>query len=73
MRRVGPTNVHQTCADGLPGHPLDQVKVVDYHCAYSAFNGYHFTQSDYSALRCRACGTSWRTKARYVEEIGMLA
>jgi len=33
---------------------------------YSAFNGYHFTPSDYSLVRCTTCGSHWRTKAAYV-------
>ena len=33
---------------------------------YSAFNGYHFTASDYSEVVCVDCLTSWRTKAKYV-------
>ena len=35
----------------------------------SAFNGYHWTPSDYSALRCLACGRFWRTKAEYVDTV----
>lgn len=33
---------------------------------YSAFNGYHYTPSDYSLVRCGTCGAHWRTKAGYV-------
>ena len=32
----------------------------------SAFNGYHYTPSDYSSVSCRECGACWRTKAAYV-------
>ena len=32
----------------------------------SAFNGGHFTPSDYSLIKCEACGRRWRTKAAYV-------
>jgi hypothetical protein len=39
------------------------------YCNYSAFNGYHWTPSDYSEVRCSECRTSWRTKARYVEHL----
>lgn len=39
----------------------------------SAFNGYAVTPSAYSSLRCipalGGCGTVWRTKAAYVDEI----
>lgn len=33
---------------------------------YSAFNGYHFTPSDYSEVMCLKCGWRWRTKAQWV-------
>ncbi len=75
MKRVGPGTAKDTsggytvCADGVRGHPLDKVNVVIWHGNFSAFNGYTFTPSDYSALRCTACGAYWRTKAAYVEEI----
>ena len=37
----------------------------------SAFNGYHWTRSDYSACRCEfpGCGRVWRTKANYVRDL----
>ena len=66
-RRVGPRE--RPCRDGLPGHPVDRLEVMTWHGNYSAFNGYHFTPSDYSEIRCRECGVPWRTKAAYVEEI----
>ena len=44
-----------------------------YKGSYSAFGGYRFIGSDYSAVACETedgdCGYSWRTKARYVEEL----
>lgn len=73
--RVGPgsagrvRNVSERCTDGQPGHPLREVEVVQYRCNYSAFSGYCWTPSDYSGLRCSACGTFWRTKAAYVEAL----
>jgi hypothetical protein len=33
---------------------------------YSAFNGYRFTPSEYSLVRCPRDGRHWRTKAGYV-------
>lgn len=33
---------------------------------FSAFNGYRFTPSDYSAVRCLTCGEIWRTNADWV-------
>jgi hypothetical protein len=46
-------------------------RVVQRHGNASAFNGYHWTPSDYSCLRCTAegCGRVWRTKAAYVEGV----
>lgn len=35
----------------------------------SAFNGYHETYSDYSAIVCLSCGHGGRTKAAYVDEL----
>lgn len=40
--------------------------VLQRRCNYSAFNGYHWTPSDYSCVQCHCCGTVWRTKASYV-------
>jgi len=41
--------------------------VVQRHGNASAFNGYHWTPSSYSCVRCGTCGRAWRTKAAYVE------
>lgn len=65
--RVGPRE--RVCADGHLGHPLDRVRVRVWHGNYSAFNGYRFAPSDYSAVVCVACGTPWRTNAAYVEDL----
>ena len=35
----------------------------------SAFNGYRFQSSDYSAVQCYGCGTLWRTKAAFVAQL----
>ena len=37
----------------------------------SAFNGYHWTRSDWSAVRClrAGCSGNWRTKADYVYDL----
>ena len=41
--------------------------VVQRNCNHSAFNGYRWTPSVYSAVRCTVCEAMWRTKARYVD------
>lgn len=45
--------------------------IVQYRCNYSAFNGYAYTPSDYSCLRCNfpGCERVWRTKAAYVDRM----
>lgn len=43
--------------------------VRDDHCNHSAFNGYRWTSSDWSAVECLECGSIWRTKAKYVDEL----
>lgn len=40
--------------------------VVQFMANCSAFNGYHRTSSDYSAVQCHGCMSIWRTKAEYV-------
>lgn len=45
----------------------EHVVVVTYHGNYSAFAGYQFTPSDYSAVLCVTCGARWRTNAAWVE------
>jgi hypothetical protein len=51
----------------------DAWRVVHYRCNYSAFNGYHYTPSDYSAVSCErelgGCGAYWRTKAGYADRL----
>jgi hypothetical protein len=51
--------------------PINERKWVVYqrHCNHSAFNGYHWTPSDYSSIRCLECEHIWRTKARYVDSL----
>ncbi len=48
--------------------PVEERKwlVRQFMCNHSAFNGYHWTPSDYSAINCTECGAVWRTKADYV-------
>lgn len=35
-------------------------------CNHSAFNGYHWTPSNYSTVHCLECGAVGRTRAWYV-------
>jgi hypothetical protein len=44
-------------------------RILDYKCNRSAFNGYNWTASDYSALVCLSCRAVWRTKAGYVSKV----
>jgi hypothetical protein len=48
---------------------LDEWVVLDRYCNHSAFNGYHETPSDYSAVKCLRCLHWWRTKANYVRQL----
>lgn len=43
--------------------------VIQRKCNCSAFNGYHVTPSDYSAVLCPLCPTVWRTKAAFVDSL----
>ena len=43
--------------------------VVQYRGNASAFNGYRWQPSDYSGIRCNACGRYWRTRAAYVDDL----
>lgn len=56
------------CKCGEHQKPVRERKWVVWqrNCNYSAFNGYHWTYSDYSCMTCHVCGAVWRTKASYV-------
>lgn len=45
--------------------------VTQRRCNHSAFNGYHRTPSDYSAVVCigEGCRGCWRTKADYIRQL----
>ena len=43
--------------------------VSERYCNHSAFNGYHYTCSNYSTVRCLECGAVGRTKANYVLQL----
>ena len=40
--------------------------VLARNCNHSAFNGYHWTPSDYSLIGCIKCRNEWRTRSGYV-------
>jgi hypothetical protein len=42
-------------------------RVRQKRCNFSAFNGYHYTPSDYSLVVCCSCSALWRTKAAFVD------
>jgi hypothetical protein len=44
-----------------------QVYVIQRKGNASAFNGYRWQRSAYSAVACRCCGRVWRTKAAFVD------
>ena len=48
---------------------LEMWEVTMYKYNASAFNGYHYTPSDYSEVRCKGCKARWRTKAKYVDKL----
>ena len=55
------------CVERQKSHPEDRNWVViDRNRNYSAFNGYRYDWSRYSAINCHTCGACWRTKAAYV-------
>ena len=41
-------------------------EVTQRNCNHSAFSGYHYTSSRYSAIRCTACRAIWRSTGRFV-------
>lgn len=57
-------------ACGIAAHRSYWV-VVQRQCNYSAFNGYHYTPSEYSLVRCTVpgCRSLWRTKATFVDDL----
>lgn len=52
------------CGDNAAG--LENLRVIQRRCNYSAFNGYRRTPSDFSLIKCYKCGALFRTKAKYV-------
>lgn len=62
---------HIKCECGRKSGDHEDLVVVQYKCNYSAFNGYHYTVSDYSEVRCvrPGCHGQWRTKAKYVDDL----
>lgn len=44
-------------------------RVSQRFCNHSAFNGYKYTPSAWSAVQCLHCVRTWRTKAKYVNQL----
>lgn len=61
------------CSCGRKKGDCSDLVCTMYKRNYSAFNGYHFTLSDYSEVRCtrHGCHGRWRTKAAYVDKLPM--
>lgn len=59
------------CTCGRKKGDHKDLEVLQYKCNYSAFNGYRYTPSKYSFLKCtrKGCVGCFRTKAKYVDEI----
>lgn len=54
------------CAERKKPVKQRQWVVIQRRCNYSAFNGYHYTPSEYSLVFCKVCRAMGRTKAAYV-------
>ena len=68
-------SAHNPCTcKGTRKERMKNWGITQWMCNHSAFNGYHHTSSDYSAIRClgEGCLGSWRSKADYVGTLPML-
>lgn len=69
-------SAHNPCTcEGTRKERMKNWGITQYRCNHSAFSGYHYTSSDYSAIRCLGAGClgMWRTKADYVDDLPMLS
>lgn len=57
------------CDEGTKAPEHRRWVVLQRQCNYSAFNGYHYTPSDYSCVQCHLCGATWRTKSAFVAKL----
>lgn len=59
------------CGEHLKPITERRWRVLQRHCNHSAFNGGHYTPSDYSSIVCLNddCTGCWRTKAAYVSRL----
>lgn len=64
-------SVRIPCTCGRKKSDHSDLVVVKYKCNFSAFNGYHYTPSDYSEVRCirPSCNGTWRTKGKYIDDL----
>lgn len=62
-------SAREKCTCGRKRGDHKDLVVTQRNCNYSAFNGYHYTPSDYSQVVCLrpGCNGSWRSKADYVD------
>lgn len=44
-------------------------KVLQRRHNNSAFNGYHYTPSQYSSIFCMSCNAHWRSKGDYIDRL----
>jgi len=64
-------SVHIKCSCGRKRGDYSDLVVTRRNCNYSAFNGYHYTPSDYSSVCCTrpGCRGFWRSKGLYVDMV----
>lgn len=64
-------SAHIACTCGRKRGDRSDLVVIERNCNHSAFNGYHYTPSDYSEIMCMrpGCVGMWRTKAEYADTL----
>lgn len=43
-----------------------EIILLQFKSNHSAFNGYRWRRSDYSAIQCGSCSYVWRSKAAWI-------
>ena len=64
-------SAHIKCSCGREKRDHSDLVVVKRNFNRSAFNGYRYTPSDYSLVKCTrpGCFGMWRSKSRYVDTL----